>query len=618
MTNPSRVGELRPSQLLYTFGIGSVVDLPNMSVMVLGLDDWDITKAIPITEERLLNAVREELGEPITHLRQAPIPPEADGIGNTVLEQHIGVPVIPFPQWMLCPHSKCRLLAPLRSELFTLKEDRFRPEKNRYIHSLCSSPTPPTVIPARFVVACKNGHLDDFPWVYFVHKGRTDCTGSIRLYEYGVSGTPSDIEIKCDKCSATRRMSDSFGDKQRSNMPQCRARHPHIRNFDESCNEQMRTMTLGASNSWFPIMRSALSIPTASSKLVQVVEKHWSIVEAVTNATELKVVLQTFRTVGQLPSELGSYSVDDIWNCIEKKRQGSNEESSGSLKEPEWKVFSKADPAENSSDFRINVVSAPVGYERFIEKVVLVEKLREVSALIGYTRVESPYDKEDTELVEVHRGPLSRGKVRWVPASEVRGEGIFIQFKEQAICDWLKVNPGLIEHERKTLEAHIGWRRARSITPADKNFPRLRYLLLHSFSHALMRQLSIECGYTAASIRERIYSKSGEEEGGPMAGVLIYTSAADSEGTLGGLINLGNPTSLGRHIEQSLERMQLCASDPLCSEHDPRQAPTTLHWAACHACLFSPETSCEKGNKYLDRTMLVSTVTSTDLSFFKR
>ena len=136
-----------------------------------------------------------------------------------------------------------------------------------------------------------------------------------------------------------------------------------------------------------------------------------------------------------------------------------------------------------------------------------------------------------------------------------------------------------------------------------------------------MRQLSIECGYTAASLRERIYTKDPKEENGPMAGVLIYTAAPDSEGTLGGLVSLGKPPILGRHIDRSLEQMRLCASDPLCADHTFNQNPATaLHGSACHACLFSPETSCERGNKLLDRTVLIPTVTSTsetqELAFF--
>jgi hypothetical protein len=73
---------------------------------------------------------------------------------------------------------------------------------------------------------------------------------------------------------------------------------------------------------------------------------------------------------------------------------------------------------------------------------------------------------------------------------------------------------------------------------------------------------------------------------------------------------------LGRHLDHALEMVRLCSSDPLCAEHRPHQG-STLHGAACHACLFVPETSCERGNKYLDRSVLVETLERSDLAFFR-
>ncbi len=203
-----------------------------------------------------------------------------------------------------------------------------------------------------------------------------------------------------------------------------------------------------------------------------------------------------------------------------------------------------------------------------------------------------------------------------MPAAEVRGEGIFIAFDENRLTQWLD-REAVHERGLDFYAAHQQWRRARSIEPPDAGFPGMRYALLHTFAHALMRTLTLECGYAAASLRERIYSRPAEVEGGPMAGVLIYTSAPDSEGTLGGLVSLGETATLERHISAALEAMRLCASDPLCAEHAPTQTGQTLHAAACHACLFSPETSCERGNKYLDRSLLVQTVDRDDLAFFE-
>ena len=616
----NKVGELRPSQILFSSGVGSVIDLPNLSTMVMGLDDWDITHVSELGEERLLAAVKKELSYQVKRLLSPPIPPESNSSLPSSFDDtpKVGIPVAPFPTWALCP--QCRLLAPLQSGLFDLKSDRYRLDQNRYVHSNCpKGKYPPTVIPARFLAGCKHGHVDDFPWHYFVHKGNKDCKGSLRLYEYGVSGSATEIEVKCDTCSASRRMSDAFGELGKKHMPQCRGRHPHLRNFAEGgCTEQMTSLLLGASNSWFPITLSALSIPTTVNKLGQLVDQHWTVLEKATSID----ILAAFRLIGQL-KEFAKYSDAEIWEQIQQKHSSSQGEADApevrDIKTPEWQVFSAADTSLNTTDFWLTPVAAPKGYEQYFNKVVLVERLREVRALIGFTRIESPGDYAETgELPEQYRAPLSRHEPKWVPASEVRGEGIFLQFREDAIAQWLNSTPLLKTYAQQSLDAHRRWRLARSLDP-DANYPGVRYILLHSFAHALMRQLAIECGYTAASLRERIYSKSPDDDNGPMAGVLIYTAAPDSEGTLGGLASLGEPIALGRHISQALEQMRLCASDPLCAEHSPLQNTTTLHWATCHACLFSPETSCERGNKYLDRSILVRTVKAAqaELAFFK-
>jgi hypothetical protein len=383
----------------------------------------------------------------------------------------------------------------------------------------------------------------------------------------------------------------------------------------------MKGILLGASNSWFPITLSALSIPTASNRLAQLVEENWPVLEKAAT----REVLDAFRQIGQLRA-FAEFSDDDLWAAIESRRSsapGVSDEEVLDLKLPEWQAFSQADPDRNTADFRLTRVSPPPRYEPFFSQVVLVERLREVRSLLGFTRIESAGDFADvSEIPEDRRAPLSRRPPRWLPASEVRGEGIFLQFNEVAVARWCR-DPRVARRHREFWEDHRQWRRVRRIEPAEAGFPGIRYALLHSFAHALMRQFALECGYTAASIRERIYSREPEADngrapaGGAWAGVLLYTAAPDSEGTLGGLVSLGEPEALARHLDQALEQMRLCASDPLCADYQAHREGITLHGAACHACLFSPETSCERGNRYLDRTLLVHTFGSDSGAFFE-
>jgi len=605
------VGDLRPSQILTTFGVGSIVDLPNIAAMVMGLDDWPIHYSAEINEERLLASVQNALGSQVRRLLTPPRTDETASTANAFDERaYVGVPVAPFPRWMVCP--SCQLLAPLGSGLFTLKTEPYRPDRARYVHTNCTKPgKSPTVVPARFVVACQHGHLDDFPWVEFVHQGRTNCRYRLRLRE-GISGEAADVLVVCEVCNSSRSMAHAFGPGNEENLPSCRGRRPHLRDYEpDGCDvEHVRAMLQGASNSWFAVILSALSLPTAPDQLSQLVDDHWVTLEKAQSQQNIELL----RQVGQL-NDFAKFSEQQIWEAVQKKRSGGGQQGGETtdLKSPEWDIFSNPTTVPPNRYFKLRLVQSPFGYRTIFDKIVLVERLREVRALIGFTRIESPGDYDTPfQVPKEQLAPLSRTDPKFVPASEVNGEGIFFQFSESTISAW---ESNLTSHDKLFYEAHQRWRESRNHPQPKSGYPSVRYILLHSFAHAVIRQLAVECGYTAASIRERIYSCTADE-GSPMAGVLVYTAAPDSEGTLGGLVSLGETDTLGRHLDQALESMRLCASDPLCAEHHPYRDGTTLHGAACHACLFLPETSCERGNKYLDRSVLVKTLDKGDVAFF--
>jgi hypothetical protein len=404
----------------------------------------------------------------------------------------------------------------------------------------------------------------------------------------------------------------------------CKGRRPHLHDIDpDECEYHMRAILLGASNLWFSYVMNSIALPTATDKLAILVNENWGTLERVSSQAEL-VVLEKF---GQLLA-FSEFSAAEVWKAIERKRntdqqnggQGADEDATydrPNLFLPEWTMFTAATPP-SSPDFRLRTVPTPNKYRDLISRVVLVERMREVRALVGFTRIDSPGELAESEDEEIEViVPISRKKPTWIPAIEVRGEGIFLEFNEQELLKWLGKKP--VEAWNRTFfEAHKLWRAARHFEKPEANFPGLRYILLHSFSHALMRQFALESGYTQASIRERIYSNNPSQPGGAMAGILLYTSAPDSEGTLGGLVNLGEPKILERHIDTALEACRLCASDPTCAENNPLYGTATVHAAACHACLFAPETSCERGNKYLDRTVLVETVANDWIAFFDR
>ncbi|MFC5752591.1 DrmB family protein [Actinomadura rugatobispora] len=608
---PMRVGELRPNQLLHTYGVGAVADLPNLSVVVAGLDDWDLAKTTIVREDRLLAAIRRELGPQVETLRTPPyIPETSDPFAEWT---RVGVPVRLFPRWLRCSDLRCNRLAPVESSMFELLPHSFSPERIRYVHGCRGrGGSRPTVVPARFVLACEGGHLDDFPWLYYVHGGRVPQEGEhvLRLLERGTTGEAANVYVECSCGRNVRRsMAQAFGLDAWRNLPACRGRNPHLAGFSE-CGARTRTLGLGATNGWFAMQLQAFTLPRADDEIAQKVAENWA-------QLNLLASLSREQATALLPSfacwpELESYDIDKVWRAIVRRAEEGEDDGDDDdqdLDTPEWEALTRPDPVE-LPDFTIRKEPVPSEARPWLSEVVLASRLRRVSALYGFTRIDAPeWDVQATD--SGRRVPLSREAPTWVPCAETRGEGILLRFDEQRLRDWEESEPVRLR-ARMLRPAHNDWRSQRQLPPGQ--WPGMRYLLLHTFAHALIREFALESGYNASGIAERIYARGGDR---PMAGILLYTSAPDSEGTLGGLVSLGRRDRLGTLIRQALEAARLCSSDPLCAQHDPR-VHGRLYGAACHACLFAAETSCERGNHYLDRALLVDTVTDPDIGFLAR
>ncbi len=609
------VGSVRPSQLLWSNGPGALIDLPNLSVITMGTHRWPADRCQPIEEPRLLAAVQKVLGPQVQHLRMPPAS-ASEGVDPLSAEAKMGVPVRPFPRWLRC--VKCGLLGEFDVGVFQIKEDRFRPERTQFVHRGCTGSKAShkahdaDAVPARFLLACRNGHLDDFPWRWFVHRGPSECRGTLRFFEKGASLQTENLWVKCDACSAARSLVHAFGKEAADNLPACRGRHPHLDHYDKNCDQAPRTILLGATNGWFPLTRSVLAIPQGKDPMEQILSEGWKYFEDAESADEIRITLKTLLKQGVLAG-LEKLDPASLWEAIQGRKSGAEKKalaSEGDIKEPEWAALTSEAPPVEWPHFLGRKTEVPANYRDLISGVLLLERLREVNALVGFTRVEAPGESSNPEE-NAPMAELCRGRPDWVPATEVHGEGIFIRFNEAQVAAWEKQEP-VRKRDKMLRVGHSAWRTARKLDP-DKDFPGIRYAMLHTLSHLLIRELALECGYNSASIRERIYSKS--EGPAPMAGILLYTAAADSDGTLGGLVELGKPEHLGRILEQALSRAGICSSDPLCSKHTAEE-DRSLHLASCHACSLVAETSCEKCNRYLDRALVVATMEETRATFF--
>jgi hypothetical protein len=593
---------------MFTGGVGALIDLPNFPVLVRGLDDWrfdTVPDWTPLYEPRLLAAVGKLLGAPVAELRP---PPWMDGfdVEPNGPAARVGVPVMPFPQWLRC--SACNRLAPLDSGNWGFLNDKARrPDEARFFHRDCPRRRrQPLAVAARFVLACVNGHLDDFPYREFVHGGGACPEVShpqLQMEDYG-GNRGANVVIRCPSCSAKRNINQATGQRGTQNLPACRGRHPHLGTFTE-CPEQPMVLVVGASNQWFAQTLSALAVPQVGASALQTkIEQLWSDLQNVQERAVLDFAwnLPAFLALRQ-------WSKDEVFEAIAQHRKtlesgpGGDQPAYPDLRTPEWEVFSAAVPPEPTDDFtlRRDHDGVPPALAGFLSDVAQAERLREVRALTGFTRLDAP-DPEDPDLVT--RAPLARDRPAWVPASEVRGEGIFLRIDPSLMATW----EDSVRDSNVVREHMEAFKRFRTNRYSDRlrtdfdplhGWPGPRYIALHTLSHLLIRAISLECGYSSASLSERIYS--GQDQGG----ILIYTAVPDAEGTLGGLVSLAESEPLTRIIQRALHDAQRCSSDPLCAERLPEAPADFLHGAACHACLFVSETTCERGNRFLDRRSIV-------------
>src|SRR5580658_5781986 len=341
----NEIGQIRPTQLIFTFGVASLVDLPNMSALVMGLDDWNTQYCRAIEEDRLLATIQKRLGPQVGELFIPPI--KVDDGKSDPGAPAIGVPVAPFPRWMRCP--LCDTLATIDSGVFRLKQDQWRPDRTEYRHEGCTKAKgniSPSALSVRFLLACREGHLTDFPWLTFVHKGNVPCKpATLTLREFGASGDASDIVVKCHSCGVERRMADAFD----SDSPfACPGHHPHLRLTESTnCLEPAKAILLGSSNSWFPTALSALSIPRATDKLGKLVDEQWSDLSDLESLDEVRLIAKKLKKFQSLIPLFTEFKEEEIWAAIEEKRTGHGDGGAPTedLKLPEWQIFSNPDSA---------------------------------------------------------------------------------------------------------------------------------------------------------------------------------------------------------------------------------------------------------------------------------
>ncbi len=561
------IGNVRRSQLITTYGVGAIVAVDDEAVMVAGLDDWRVDGDQDLLQEPRLHVAGKRLR----------LPPGKDGSSFFEEAKH-HIPVVRFPRWYYCSDPDCR-----RLDSFGRLSSGHAPRCK-----FCSAP----LIPSRFIAVCEEGHIEDFPYSAWVHHGsRPSEKHDLYLRVTGGAGSLAGVVVECRDCKLERSMEGAFARDALRGIRSCGGYRPWLRaDSAGGCGKLLRTTQRGASNVWFSNVRSVLSIPPWSEGLQKFVQDHWG-------TLGLDLETETLKTLAEkvIESSGADYSVEELLAAIEARTQeGQRTRGEAETRAEEYRALCQGRSGGANADFVAEVTEPPSGFERFVDLVTVVSRLREVRAFTGFSRLQPNRPDGDGSAIAL--------QADWLPAIAVHGEGVFLRLNEEALRGW-ESNPTV---QGRVDELQERWSRSflydeSTLTP--------RFVLAHTFAHALIDEWSLAGGYPAASLRERIFADEHS------VGVLVYTAAADSAGSLGGLIAQAEPARLGSSLDEAVKRYAWCSSDPVCSE-TRSQGAEGLNMAACHSCALVPETSCEHRNGLLDRALLVGVPGKRDFGFF--
>ncbi len=574
----TRDRKIRRAQTVSPGGVGAIIDLLGESLVAMDTSRWSV-KRVPIRAPR----ITAHLG--ISELR---MPPASDSKSS-------GLPYFRFPTWLFC--GTCRNMI-----RWSAKNEVAGEAPNC---TDCGKSS--RLIPMRFVVVCGNGHLDDVDWIWWSHSRPKDrdssqC-GSPRLrFESvrGAGGGLQSVRVRCTTCDSSRSL-EGIASPEALRGHRCRGGQPwQFRGQFESCDVDPIIVQRGAASVYFASVQSVIDIPPDSDWVVWgndnmkvLNNQYFKVLQGDPDSSLRDQIIPIIAKQENVEAK----TVEALLNQVFDGLQGPLD--TDDLLEGEWQALcnpnSDPHPRDNfiarimpkeSPPTMSTLGAAHSSFCTLIDDVVMVERLREIRILTGFHR--------HTMLRKVPPD-LGRG-TDFLPAIEVFGEGVFLRLNEERVGHW-EIQPEVIRRARVLQSRLAGSMRARWMPQATP-----RRILLHTFAHLLLREMSFDAGYTASSLRERIYSTQGS--GLSMAGILVYTAAGDSEGSMGGLARLSRADRLFPISVATLTKAEWCSLDPVCSEASA-QGPEGLSLAACHACALAPETSCDHGNVLLDRAMLV-------------
>lgn len=631
-------GAIRRGQLVTPFGVGAMsVLVDGTSVITAGLDHWFDTQnyADLALEEYEVHDWRLKERLKVSSFR---LPPDYRHSPHGHDKRNVGlvVPVLRFPRWCFCMYCKRLSQSKLTARVALECTD---PEHRDW-------KTKPRMSQVPFVVICARGHLDDFPFDKWLHRVNSPaCPGPLRLVSRGGEGLEGQV-VTCDACGkerALRGITEAHVGKdgiEHTNLSDhllksddlylCRGAKPWLAQTDEGCGEPLRGALRAAGNVYFPKIESSIYIPHQEGVMSEEMHsllKHPAVSATFATFASLeagdptgpqlrKLVARTLRD-GRLETISDEELVAAYYERVGPRAvaggpaepPGDGEQLSSDVA---WRYPEYLKIRETPKDTFLAASDPGVdpSLASYLGRVRSVDVLRETRVLRGFTRVRDS-DLKLSEGKRLLRRRASDSNEDWLPAYVVKGEGIYFELEPSRLATWEARS--IVQERANRLgglyraAAEQQLLRARQITP--------RLVLLHTLAHLLINELTLACGYSSASLRERLYVSASDDRA--MAGVLIYTAAGDSEGTLGGLVRMASPSRLAQVFRGAISSAHWCSTDPVCMDVGEKgQGPDSCNLAACHSCALLPETSCEEFNRLLDRGLVVGTLADRSLGFF--
>ncbi len=616
---------IRRSQLISPWGVGQMINFPkDESLMVAGLDLWEEKfrtlsdlEEFKVTEERLA----KRLG-----VRDFRLPPDFRDPGPGVTNPSLKIQFVRFPKWHYC--TRCghmEKVSIFHSQKPTCSGVSFGSGRS------CSSIAPnkrQRLIPVRFIAICPHGHIQDFPFMEWVHVS-TPAEGNhqLRLRAGRSSGALSGIEITCS-CGARKTMAGAFNEAAlHKTGVDCSGDRPWLgeeaeRNNTQHCGQHLVVVQKGASNVYFSQIRSSIYLPqwekSVDRRLVEVLEKNWGFLTTGMengNFQKMRFELVAERNFAEDKKE---FYTEKLLEAATKRLTSADnsitDDSEEKYRKMEYDAILSEAGGENQ-DFYVTKIMADIyddaetggTISKGFTSIGLLHKLRETRAFVGFSR----WIPDDGKSLEARKDFIKLGKsITWLPSVVVRGEGVFFEFNEKRLNEWA-IKKEVIERIKR-LSGNYNQERLKRGQKARNIIP--QFILIHTFAHLVTNQFSYECGYGSSALRERIYCNL-ESQTDMMNGVLIYTASGDSEGSLGGLVRQGKPGNLETIVYNAIENARWCSSDPICID-TKGQGPNSCNLAACHNCALLPETCCEESNMLLDRAMLIGTLDNPSIGYF--